>query len=260
MTTVALLGLGEAGSAFAADLLDAGATLRAYDPKVEPPDGAVACSDEADAVTGSDLVISVNSAADAVTAAVNGGGALAPDAVWADVNTASPARKREVAEALPEGALFADVALMSTVPGLGLRVPMVASGPAAVRAGELLGSLGASVTVLDAPIGEAAGRKLLRSVFFKGMAAAAVESIEAARAAGLELETRAEIERELERATAALLDRLLEGSRRHAVRRSHEMSAAVEMLDGLGVSSRVSAASRDWLDELAADATREGDE
>ena len=255
MTTVALLGLGEAGSAFAADLLAAGVTLRAYDPKVTAPDGALDCRDEADAVTGADLVISANSAADAVTAATRAGTGLAPSTVYVDANTSSPARKREIAAALPDGALFADVALMSTVPGLGIRVPMVASGPAAGRAAELLTVVGATVTVVDGPAGEAAGRKLLRSVFFKGLAAAVVESLEAARAAGLETETRAEIARELERATAATVDRLVDGSRRHAVRRSHEMAAAVEMLDGLGVPSRVSAASRDWLEQLAAEAT-----
>ena len=253
MTTVALLGLGEAGSAFAADLLAAGVTLRAYDPAVPAPTGAVDCRDEAEAVAGAELVLSVNSAADAVTAATKARPGLAPTTVYVDANTSAPERKREIAAALGEGAPFADVALMSTVPGLGIRVPMVACGSAARRAAEILESVGATVTVLDAPAGEAAGRKLLRSVFFKGLAAAVVESLEAARAAGLEAETRAEIARELERASAATIDRLLDGSRRHAVRRSHEMAAAVEMLEGLGVPPRVSAASRDWLEQLAGD-------
>ena len=41
--------------------------------------------------------------------------------------------------------------------------------------------------------GDAAGLKLLRSVFMKGMAAAAIESLEAARAAGVEDRVRADI-------------------------------------------------------------------
>jgi 3-hydroxyisobutyrate dehydrogenase-like beta-hydroxyacid dehydrogenase len=251
-TTVAVLGLGEAGSAFVGDLLAAGAIVRAYDPAVAAPGGTVACSDEADAASGADLVLSVNSSADSLTAATHAAAGLAAGAVWAEANSSSPARKREVAAALPDHVLVADLALMSTVPGQGIRVPMTASGPGAARAAELLGPLGATVTVVDGGIGAAAARKLLRSVFFKGLAAAVVESLEAARAAGLEDETHAEIARELERAGAATVERLVSGSIRHAVRRSHEMAAAAEMLDDLGVPPRVARASEQWLEQLAA--------
>ncbi|WP_245750203.1 DUF1932 domain-containing protein [Nocardioides terrae] len=127
---------------------------------------------------------------------------------------------------------------------------MAASGPGAERYAAIVGPLGADVQVVGTEIGDAATRKLLRSVFVKGLAAAVTESLAAARAAGLEDQTRAEIATELEAATAATVTRLEEGSRRHALRRSHEMEAAVEMLDGLDVPSRVSAASRDWLRDL----------
>jgi 3-hydroxyisobutyrate dehydrogenase-like beta-hydroxyacid dehydrogenase len=203
------------------------------------------------AARGADLVLSVNSAADSVGAAAAGGRGCGSDTVWADLNTAAPDRKFEVARALPPDIPFADVALMAPVPGLGLRTPMIASGPGARQAGRLLASMGAEVTVLDAGIGEAARRKLLRSVFFKGLAAAVTESLAAARACGLEDWLRAEIAGELRRAGDATVARLEEGSRRHAVRRGHEMSAAVRMLDDLGVPPRVSKASRDWLADLA---------
>jgi 3-hydroxyisobutyrate dehydrogenase-like beta-hydroxyacid dehydrogenase len=48
--------------------------------------------------------------------------------------------------------------------------------------------LGAAVEVVGEKPGEAALRKLLRSVFFKGMAAAVLEALEAARKFGLEAE------------------------------------------------------------------------
>ena len=64
---VAVLGLGEAGSLLAADLVAAGAAVRTYDPAVrDPVSGAAVCRDEADAARGADLVLSVNSAADAI--------------------------------------------------------------------------------------------------------------------------------------------------------------------------------------------------
>ena len=46
---IALLGLGEAGSAIAGDLVAAAADVRGYDPKVAIPDGVTARTDEADA-------------------------------------------------------------------------------------------------------------------------------------------------------------------------------------------------------------------
>ena len=50
------------------------------------------------------------------------------------------------------------------------------------------------VEVLGGEPGAAAARKLLRSVFMKGLAASCVESLRAARAAGCEDWMRAEIE------------------------------------------------------------------
>ena len=91
--------------------------------------------------------------------------------------------------------------------------------------------------------------KLLRSVFMKGLAASALESLRAAEAAGhaswLEGEIAAVI-------GEPLLERLVEGSRRHAVRRVDEMEAARELLLELGVEPRIAAASAAVLAELAA--------
>jgi hypothetical protein len=66
---VAVLGLGEAGSEIARDLVAAGVVVRGYDPVVPAAADVVACTSEAEAVTGAALVLSVNSAADAVPAA-----------------------------------------------------------------------------------------------------------------------------------------------------------------------------------------------
>jgi 3-hydroxyisobutyrate dehydrogenase-like beta-hydroxyacid dehydrogenase len=127
---------------------------------------------------------------------------------------------------------------------------MTASGPAAAEFAAVLGGFGASVEVLDGPVGAAATRKLLRSVFYKGMAAAVVEALEAAKAAGLEEWMRGDIRDELIRSNAATLDRLVDGSVRHAVRRREEMAAATELLEEPGVSPRVAPAARDVLDAL----------
>src|SRR5690606_18930829 len=68
MTRIAVLGLGEAGSLIAADLARAGAVVRGYDPRVRATGGVIDAADAAQACRGADLVLSVNSAADALDA------------------------------------------------------------------------------------------------------------------------------------------------------------------------------------------------
>lgn len=256
--TVAVLGLGEAGGSIARDLVAAGAMVRGFDPRVPAPDGVQQTADDADACRGADLVLSVNSAADALDALTQGLTGCRPGVLWTDLNTAAPRRKEQLSEAARDAVRVVDVALMAPVPGRGLATPMTASGPAAEAYALALRPFGATVEVLAGPVGAAATRKLLRSVFYKGMAAAALEAVEAARRAGLGEWLEDNIRTELNRADAATFDRLMDGSLVHAVRRTEEMAAAAELLDDLGVPARVARASRDWLADLAARSRTEG--
>jgi 3-hydroxyisobutyrate dehydrogenase-like beta-hydroxyacid dehydrogenase len=251
---VGVVGLGEAGRALATDLRDAGAEVRAYDPVATAPSGVTACHDEAAAASGVDLVMSANSAEVALDVLRAGSPGAAPGTVWADLNTTSPAVKRRLADVSAAAGLdFVDVALMAPVPGRGLRTPALACGPGAARYAQLLAPLGAVVDVLDAPPGAAATRKLLRSVFLKGLAAALIESLAAARAAGSEEWLRRNIIDELTKADAHTVERLETGTHRHAARRVGELTATVELLRELGVPPRISTATREWLEQLAAD-------
>ena len=133
--SIALLGLGEAGSEIARDLVAAGADVRGYDPKGILVTGVAARISEANAVRDAGLVLSVNSGHDALTALVNALGSLRPGTIWADLNTAAPGVKAALVRQLTgRDVPVADVALLSPVPGKGLRTPMLASGDgAAVR-------------------------------------------------------------------------------------------------------------------------------
>ncbi len=250
--TVAVLGLGEAGSEIAAGLVSAGAVVRGFDPRVPTRPGVVCCSDDADACRGADVVLSLTTAheaLDAVRAALPG---LRPGTIYADLNTSSSALKLALAGLAADAGVgrFADVALMSPVPGKGLHTPMLAAGPAAADFARLLGGLGATIDVLAGPPGAAADRKLVRSVFFKGLAAAVTESLRAARAAGCEDWIRDDITAELTAASAGTVDRLERGSVRHATRRAEEMAACAALLTELGVPPRIATASEQWLRQL----------
>jgi len=251
---IAVLGFGEAGSLLARDLAAAGATVRGYDPKVPAPAGVTAAGSDAEAVAGANLVLSVNSAGDAVAALEASLAALGPGAAWADLNTAAPAVKQRLA-AIGEarGIPVTDIAMMAPVPGTGLRVPMLASGSSAEAVAKTLRAYGADIDVVAGPAGLAATRKLLRSVYYKGMSTSIVEALEAARAAGLEDWLTEHIAEDLASHDAATLARIVTGTRQHAVRRGHEMAAAVEMLTHLGVAPIMATASQHLHERLAAE-------
>jgi 3-hydroxyisobutyrate dehydrogenase-like beta-hydroxyacid dehydrogenase len=255
--TVAVLGLGEAGSAIAADIAAAGARVRGWDPAGGDVPGVEFASDDRAAVDEADIVLSVNWASAALEAAESAAQVLGPGALYADLNTASPGLKRAVAEVIAAtGASFADVALMAPVPGRGVRTPALASGPGAPLFARVMVGFGMPVTLLDLEPGAAAARKLVRSVFVKGMTTALAEAVAAGERLGCADWIAVEAGRTLDEADAEFAQRLLEGSRTHARRRMDEMAAAAAMLDELGVEPRVAAASEAWLRELTRSETR----
>lgn len=249
---VAVLGLGEAGSAIAADLAEAGLTVTAWDPKPKRvPSGINLTANDHTAVAGADLILSVNLASVAADVARSALPALTRDQVYADLNTASPGAKREVAKILhPSGALFADVALLAPVPGRGLCTPTLVSGPGAQRFHDLLTPCGMPVTVLDDQVGSAAARKLVRSIFMKGLAAVVIECLEAAERLDCEAWTRDQLLTVIQ--DEAWIDRFVEGSRTHAARRIHEMDAAAELLAELEVASDMTDATVKKLVSMSA--------
>lgn len=259
---IGVLGFGEAGSLIAAGLAQAGARVRGYDPVAPAPPGVEAASSDADACHGADLVLSLTTAAAAddalrqslpglVTTRNGGRAGQGGQAVYADANTATASAKVRLAEvAAAAGISFADIAIMAPVPGAGHRVPMLVSGTGARPASATLAECGATAEVLEGPAGTAATRKLLRSVFYKGMAAAVIEALLAARSAGCEDWLREHISAELTASDESTLARMETGSYKHALRRSHEMAAAADLLGELGVPARITEASQLWLEQF----------
>ncbi len=251
---IAVLGLGEAGSAIAADLAAAGAVVRGYDPVVPAGRGITQCDGDADACRGAAVVLSLTCANEAEAALRAVLPAIGANAIYADLNTASAGFKAHLATlAATAGIGFADVAMMSPVPGRGIRTPMLAAGPAAGQFAAIVTALGATVDVLPGPPGAAAVRKLVRSVFYKGLAAAVTEALRAARSAGCEEWLRSVIAAELSGFSAETVDRLEQGSIKHARRRADEMAAAAALLGELGVPARIAGASEQWLRDLMAE-------
>jgi 3-hydroxyisobutyrate dehydrogenase-like beta-hydroxyacid dehydrogenase len=160
--------------------------------------------------------------------------------------------KRAVAAVVARtGAAFADVALLGPVPATGIETPCLASGDGAERFADVFRAFGTPVETVGAEPGDASTRKLLRSIFMKGLAAAVIESLEAASRAGCKVWLRSELESTLAGADETLVERLSRGSRTHARRRVEEMEAAADLERELGSTPHIAAAAAELLRELA---------
>jgi 3-hydroxyisobutyrate dehydrogenase-like beta-hydroxyacid dehydrogenase len=234
---IAVFGLGEAGSNIARDLAERGLDMHAYEPRsVATPLGVNRHIDPSAAVTGVDAVFAFTSSADASGALEQAFDAIPTSALYADFSTASAGVKQKLAQRCALiGLKFADVAMMSPVPGKGMYTPMLVSGSGADQFMELFVPAGFVVEHSGDIAGTAATRKLLRSVVIKGFAALVIESMHAANAAGLGEETWDNLVEQFTAADGAFLRRIVEGTGTHSLRRLHEMEATAELLDELGV-------------------------
>lgn len=228
-----VLGLGEAGTLYSAGLVAQGWTVTGYDPADNAtPTGVDRAATTQDAVRGADAVLSLVGGKAAAAAAASVAPFLADGAVFADLNAGDPAVKRKIAGAV--GAhRFADVSVVGSVPAHGAATSVVISGAGSAQAARVFAELGAPVEDIGGAPGDASARKLLRSTFMKGLGALIVESNAAGRAAGAETWVRTQIANELSGGEDAL-DRLHDGTVKHAARRATETAAAADLLDSLG--------------------------
>lgn len=234
---VAVLGLGEAGTVYATDLHARGVSVIGTDLHLSLVPSFVERADHvAAAVHDADVVLSLVGAGSAAPVLAEALLSMPPAAVYADMNTSGPEDKRaQAAAAAARGIPYVDVAIMAPVARARLETPLLLSGAGVGALAPILGALGIPATDVGGEAGAAARRKLLRSVFMKGLAAVVVESVEAAATFGEEEWLVEQISAELGASGRDAVDHLIAGTRRHAVRREAEMEQARALLQSLGV-------------------------
>ena len=254
MTDIAILGLGEAGRHYAEGLARAGAKVRGYDPFQNVREHGIDQRDGlADAVGDAEVVLSLVGAVPAVEVAADALPHLRAGAIYADLNTAAPRTKQQIARLAENlGARMADVAVLAPVLRAGHRTALLASGPAAESLVGILTPFGVPITAIAGAAGEAARLKLLRSVFMKGLATLVIESLGAARASGSEQWLRDLIADELGAGGDGLVDRLVSGTYEHAPRREHEVRDALAELEASGQPSDMTRATLAWFERILA--------
>jgi 3-hydroxyisobutyrate dehydrogenase-like beta-hydroxyacid dehydrogenase len=263
VATIAFIGFGELGSSLAAGL--GTHALRAYAP-VRRDAAATAALEQrlsrtavqrtptiADAVAGSDAVLSVVPARVSRDVAARCAPALQSGSYYVDLAAAALADKQAAAAIIEgAGAFFVDAAVLGTVVTSGAQVPIVASGPGARGFCELVAGAGLTIEAIDAPVGHATRLKLLRSVYMKGRDALILEMMRAARRYGLESQVAQSIQGPGELVPfPALAERVLCSLAVHAERRADELTASGEVVRSAGIEPVISLAGAQVLGALA---------
>jgi 3-hydroxyisobutyrate dehydrogenase-like beta-hydroxyacid dehydrogenase len=234
--SVSIIGFGEAGQTFAA----AGgcvARARAFDLR----DMAAAyarmsvtgCANISQAVADAGAILSLVTADQALAAAQASAGAIAPGALFFDMNSVAPDTKRAAAALIEAaGARYVDVAIMAPVDPARLGVPLLLSGSHAEAGAAKLKALGfTNVRALGGDVGRASAIKMIRSVMVKGTEALTAEMMLAADKAGVTEEVLASLGGDWVQQAAYNLERMTT----HGLRRAAEMEEAAKTLASLGV-------------------------
>jgi 3-hydroxyisobutyrate dehydrogenase-like beta-hydroxyacid dehydrogenase len=249
---VAVLGLGEAGAMYARAAVDSACAVTGFDPIVH----GLAEVDHVDsiesAVSDAELVLSLVGGEASRGAGTQALAAMRAGALFADMNTVAPQTKSTLATiAASRGVLFADVAIMAPVPRAGARTPLLVAGAGADRFAAIFPVSTAPIESVGPVAGAAAELKLLRSVFMKGLAALVFESVEAAEKIDSRDWMLSEIANELGESGQQLVERLIDGTTKHAVRREHEMTDAERHLAQVGSPAWMTRGTVQWLHRIA---------
>lgn len=263
-TPIGFLGFGEAGFHLARGLRRAGApALVAFD--INANHGAAGERIRARATeTGTRLVatplaltetinviLSVVTATSALEAAQSVASGLTTDHLFVDLNSVSPATKRQIADVIAGGAgRFVEGAIMAPVPPAEHRVPVLLNGPSAPAIVDALSPYQMRLQVMDASIGAAAAVKMCRSIVIKGMEAILLECALAAAeydAADRVFDSLAETYPGIDwRKTAEyMIGRVLQ----HGERRAREMEEVAETIRAAGIEplmAEATARRQDW--------------
>ena len=233
---IAVIGPGDSGSLLARDLTTAGADVIGFDLSPLPESSTPVAETIEEAVAGADVVLSLNSSSAALRAAERASALLPPGAIFADLNTATPALKRKLAEKFAPDA-FVDVAMMAPVSQTDGVSLLAVAGPAAQTFIDRLAPLGLSLELVSEVVGQAAARNLTRSMLSKVLAGAVIDYMWAAEAMGLEDWAHDEMLRAFDATTRDTATGYLEETVRNAKRREIEMLDIVEMLEEAGYHS-----------------------
>lgn len=196
---IGLVGYGEVGKIFCAGLKDSVISVCAWDLKFDAVNtralelehasraGVHACASMQALCGQADLIVSAVTASNTLAVAQATAQHIRPGTIFLDLNSASPATKQRAAALIDAaGGRYVEAGVMTSVPPLGIRVPMLLGGEHARALTETLRGFGMNAKPIAVEIGVASAIKMCRSVMIKGLEALVIESYTTARKYGVE--------------------------------------------------------------------------
>lgn len=265
MSTIALIGFGEAAQAFAAgwktvENSPIEAPVSTFDIKIDNADQRSGLLDACarldifcgvtprEATAGRSATFSLVTADRALEAAIMAAPHLDAGALYLDCNSCSPSTKVAAAKIVEAaGARYVDVAVMAPVHPARHRTPLLLAGSSAPAAEILLTGLGMNARIAGDRVGQASSIKMLRSVMIKGFEALTAECVLAARRAGVEDAVLASLQAsdpgiDWTARSSYNLERMMV----HGMRRAAEMEEVAVTLRDLGLPDGMASAAVGW--------------
>jgi 3-hydroxyisobutyrate dehydrogenase-like beta-hydroxyacid dehydrogenase len=177
---------------------------------------------------------------------------LKPGKIYADVSASTPKTKETIWEIIKDtGVLFADAALLGSLPASRHKVPILVSGNGAQAFMDAVTPLGMNVSVIGDKPGDASAIKLIRSIYMKGVAALMVEMLQAADAYGVSDKVIASVAESMDASPfVPAMNRLVTGTAIHCVRRAAELKGSIELLEEAGLDPSIVAAAKQIHESL----------
>lgn len=215
---------------------------------------AVMVSSAAQVADSSDVIISAVPSSYALDVCQEIMSVLRNGQIYADVSASTPAVKQTIWEAVKEtGVLFADAAMLGSLPKDRHQVPITASGNGAAAFKEVMTPFGMRITTVGEQAGDASAIKLIRSIYMKGIAALMIEMLQAADCCGVSQRVLTSVSASMDHIPfTEHLNRLVTGTAVHWHRRAAELSGSSDMLRECGIDPIMTMAAKKSMEALEA--------
>ena len=256
------IGFGGAGYGLAKGLHQAGLTeILFYDRMQQTPPyaevirrhaeetGALPAGRMEELLSRVEVVISCVTGAMAASVAEEAAPFLRTGHLYADVNTAAPQMKEQVAGIVEKtGAAFVDAAMMGAIPTFLHRVPILASGGGAERFQLAMQPYEMNIRVIGVKPGQASAIKMFRSIFMKGLLSLFLEMLTATHRYGVDEMVLGSIAESLDGVPFLETARLqMTKGVVNAGRMAHEMEEVIATLEGMDLPAGMSRAAMEKL-------------
>ena len=269
---IALVGYGEVGKIFAAELISRGARISFFDILLADEQagaamrahaaslGAAACDTLAAVLDGAQLAISAVTASSTLAVAEEAAKSIRPGQFFLDLNSASPTTKQTSARLIDAaGGYYVEAAVMGSVPPYGIKVPIILGGSKREALARLLAPADMRMEPGVAEVGVASAVKMCRSIMIKGLEALTVECMLTARRYGVEDQVLASLDEtypgmDWQKEADYLVSRVVQ----HGRRRAAEMREVARTVAEVGMQPLLAAPTaqrQDWMADLVSAGT-----